>query len=251
MGLSASQARLLTLTTRISDLELQAQQISNEKIRLSSDTEKITSKYSNSLNQQKFRLLNDISTSGTYNYIDMTYNSLTGSGSPLLNQYAVTDSRGNILVTAEMADAFESSSNADDFIEAISSNGDDIHYTNIYNKMCGGYKLIGEKESSDTNWMNAQIQSGNILLEQYKDGEWVSASWYANDDIVEEMDDSDVAQAESEYDAAMAKIKTKDSRYDLQLKNIDTEHSALQTEVDSVKKVIEKNIDRNFKIFDA
>ena len=45
----------------------------------------------------------------------------------------------------------------------------------------------------------------------------------------------------------MKDIDAKDSMYDIQLKNIDTEHTALQTEYDSVKSVISKNIDRTFK----
>ena len=56
-----------------------------------------------------------------------------------------------------------------------------------------------------------------------------------------------VAKAEAEYNRAMNDIKAKDNIYDLQLKNIDTEHTSLQTEYDVIKGVISKNIDRNFK----
>ena len=38
MGLSASQARMLSLTARLSDLELRAQTIENAKIRLSDES---------------------------------------------------------------------------------------------------------------------------------------------------------------------------------------------------------------------
>ena len=37
--------------------------------------------------------------------------------------------------------------------------------------------------------------------------------------------------------------------FDIELKNIDTEHNSLQTEYDSVKSVISKNIERSFKIY--
>jgi len=59
------------------------------------------------------------------------------------------------------------------------------------------------------------------------------------------------AKAEATYESTMASIQTKDKRFDLQLKQIDTEHSATQTEVDSVKKVIDKNTERSFKMFSA
>ena len=49
MGMSASQARLLTLTSRMSDLELQAQQIGNAKIRLSQKTAEAAADYNGAL----------------------------------------------------------------------------------------------------------------------------------------------------------------------------------------------------------
>lgn len=50
MGVSSNQARLMTLTSRMSDLELRAQQISNQKIVMSLKTEAIALKYSNAIN---------------------------------------------------------------------------------------------------------------------------------------------------------------------------------------------------------
>ena len=42
-------------------------------------------------------------------------------------------------------------------------------------------------------------------------------------------------------------IEAKDNIFDMELKNIDTEHNALQTEYDVIKGVIDKNISRTFK----
>lgn len=50
MGVSSNQARLMTLTSRMADLELRAQQISNQKIVMSLKTEAIALKYSNDIN---------------------------------------------------------------------------------------------------------------------------------------------------------------------------------------------------------
>lgn len=50
MGVSSNQARLMTLTSRMADLELRAQQISNQKIIMSLKTEAIALKYSNDIN---------------------------------------------------------------------------------------------------------------------------------------------------------------------------------------------------------
>ena len=58
MGLSASQARLLSLTARLSDLELRAQTISNAKIRLSDQSEGASRKYSDALDKQTLKISN-------------------------------------------------------------------------------------------------------------------------------------------------------------------------------------------------
>ena len=52
MGLAASQARLLLLTARKSDLEFRAQQITNAEMILAMRTEEVARKYSNALSNQ-------------------------------------------------------------------------------------------------------------------------------------------------------------------------------------------------------
>ena len=70
-----------------------------------------------------------------------------------------------------------------------------------------------------------------------------------NSDITEQTDSAAIAIAEAEYNAAMNKIENKDKMYDLELKNIDTEHNSLETEYESIKSAIDKNIERTFKIY--
>ena len=53
MGMSASQAKLLFLTTRIHDIEMKSQNIANQKIRLASDSQQVSTNYTNALNKQK------------------------------------------------------------------------------------------------------------------------------------------------------------------------------------------------------
>ena len=65
----------------------------------------------------------------------------------------------------------------------------------------------------------------------------------------EEENEAAVAAAEVKYEQALRDIEAKDKQYDNQLKILDTEHNALQTEYDSVKGVIEKTIERNLKLY--
>ena len=55
MGFAASQARLLLLTARKSDLEFRAQQITNSEMLLAMQTEEIAREYSNKLSNQTLK----------------------------------------------------------------------------------------------------------------------------------------------------------------------------------------------------
>ena len=63
------------------------------------------------------------------------------------------------------------------------------------------------------------------------------------------IDKTALAKAEAKYEHAMKEIDRKDKQYDMTLSKLETERSALTTEYDSVKKVIEDNIERTFGIF--
>ncbi len=53
MGMSASQARLLAITSRMNDVEFKSQQVANTKIRLADESEQVANAYTKALNQQK------------------------------------------------------------------------------------------------------------------------------------------------------------------------------------------------------
>ena len=53
MGMSASQARLLSITSRMNDVEYKSQQISNTKIRLADESEQVANAYTKALNKTK------------------------------------------------------------------------------------------------------------------------------------------------------------------------------------------------------
>lgn len=122
-------------------------------------------------------------------------------------------------------------------------------YTNMFNRMKSGYKTIENGLASSSEWLRFALESGLVTMEQVdKSYSWKSLDYKTCSNITEQTDNSEaVSKVEAEYNRAMKDIDAKDSMYDIQLKNIDTEHTALQTEYDSVKSVISKNIDRTFK----
>ena len=124
-------------------------------------------------------------------------------------------------------------------------------YTNLFNRInqCG-YAVLKDGLASSEDWIKFAFESGLVTMEQVDSyNEWNQLNYNNCSDITEQTDDKAVTVAEAEYNAAMNKIENKDKKYDLELKNIDTEHNSLQTEYDSIKSAMDKNIERNFKLY--
>lgn len=197
MGLAASQARLLLLTARKSDLELRAQQITNTEMILAMQTEKIAQEYSNKISNKVTMMqtstdMND----ATYNQsVIMTYEELIKAGYTL--QYANGDAYDN--------------------------------------------------EGNSTAWLQDQIQKGDIIILSATTGEEVGITGSSNFYQTYYTEDDDAATAE--YESKMAQIQTKEKKLQIDLNQIENQQKACDTEIDSVKKVIGKNIERTFKTF--
>lgn len=122
-------------------------------------------------------------------------------------------------------------------------------YTNMFNRMKQGYKAIENGLASSPEWIEFALESGLVHMEQVdKSFNWKSLDYRTCSTITEETENAEaVAKAEAAYNKAMKDIDAKDSMYDMELKNIDTEHTALQTEYETIKSVITKNVERTFK----
>ena len=67
--------------------------------------------------------------------------------------------------------------------------------------------------------------------------------------ISEQYDRTDDAAAQAEYDTAMHKIQSQDKKLELELNRLNTEREAITTEMESVQKVLDDNIESTFKVF--
>lgn len=315
MGMSASQARLLSLTARLSDLEYQAQSISNSKIRLADEGAQASREYEAALDKKIMKVENG--SNGTFSDASVasvaTYNGVSLSGTNSKFRY-ITDVSGKLVMTAGQAKSLGFTNTnivrdantgtytlngtfrydtVDDFLNAqgnnitkktitdtstvpattrqvIDENSQSYKYysdlyTQLSNKNNDGDNqtpqviILSDAQASDPEWLSRQIKSGNVYLSEFNptggsdgSGSFDNVSWTSGDmTIHEETDSTEMARAEAKYETTMADINAKDKRFDLELRTIDTEHQAIQTEMDSVKKVIDKNIERSFKIFQA
>ena len=115
MGLSASQARLLTLTARLNNNELRAQKISNAKIRLADSIEFASEEYIKALSDTELSYT-------TYDEMgNQVSTKLTGAAlytySPIKNQYGLVNAAGQLLVTELDGNNFEESDTLEEFLD--------------------------------------------------------------------------------------------------------------------------------------
>lgn len=97
MGMAAGQARLLSITSRMSDNELRAQMINNEKMRLATKSSQVSEAYTTALNDAQMMFTNyDADNNQTYQ--QLTFNALTAYN-PYNNQYAISNASGQVLVS--------------------------------------------------------------------------------------------------------------------------------------------------------
>jgi hypothetical protein len=326
MGMSASQARMLSLTARLSDLEFTAQSISNSKIRLADQSEEASRIYADALDKEKLTVMSGDTTT----YMDATAYNLTTyqAVSSTDKQRFLKDYAGRVIVNDKMAEYYNNSIASGSVSDTLKKNpqyptveayvravlgyfteseavsagkpynksavnfysnqytglekflnglgytsdpnnteatlvkddGATSYYQNVFNEIqANGYSAVENSKMMDTEWLYNQLSGGNIFLAEWDStggedgkGDFVEVSWSSGDATLQsKSDDIALARAEAKYQTTMASIQSKDKRFDLQLQTINTEHTAIQTEIDSVKKVIDKNIERSFKAFNA
>ena len=119
------------------------------------------------------------------------------------------------------------------------------------------YKVIPENLANDSNWLQFALTNGLVTLSQaglrsafdeFKIT-WERVDWTSTTDITEVQDDTKVARAEAKYQETIKQIQYEDKVMETDIKKLDTEHTELKSEYESIKKVMSKNIERSFNAF--
>ncbi len=125
-------------------------------------------------------------------------------------------------------------------------------YINLYNALYS-YGWQAKENADDKKYLQNEILYGNIAIKQRAtDGTWQNLS--TNDSgspLRSERDQEAISKAEADYSAAKDMLTTKEVGLDLVTENLDSERTAITTEIESVKSMLKKNIEMSFKIFDA
>ena len=240
MGLAASQARLLLLTARKSDLEFRAQQITNSEMILAMQTEEVARQYSNKLSNQTLKYINSAdSTETEITAANLSELSATGMKLQVLGsdgQFHDWTSNGTKEITG-YTDASGNSITVDEY-NALSDE-EKGNYTENYVMSNETNNYTGPQILEGINAGTMQIVSASGQVIDAINGTGFSVAYNTKDD----------AAADAEYRSKTAAIQIKEKRLQMDLQQVETQQKACDTEIDSVKKVMEKNIERTFKVF--
>ena len=223
MGLDASQARLLTLRARQNNVEYQIQQLQQQKLFLANQMDHEASLWSNGMNIQHLYYSPGGGGSATEDLPRLSFAIVTGDVSDGGLGMRIRDSYGRIVV-AELPDPLpEGKTVADYAIEPYCNQAD--YFEN--NLKTGNWSI----QTSDENGAPCDLPLSGANF------------------IYQGVDESDYAVANAEYEATVEKHQRLDKKFDMQIQQLTTERTAIETEIDYVKKVIDKNIEETFKTF--
>ena len=241
MGMSASQARFLILTAQKSNNEYQAQRITHERLMLAQETEGWTSEYNDKMNN-KTLLFNAKTAADTdlYNYNHkLTYDDIVRSeldDNPGLGGRLVTTS-GKVVVP-KLPEFDENGLSADGLTEKDYFIDPEIDRSDmLQNALTEGIYFIELLKFSD--------ETGE------EEPSWEKVDYFNTTEtlISEVLDKTDDAAAQAEYDKMQSLFQNKDKSLEMRLKQLESEHTALETEIESVQKVIQNNVETSFKTF--
>lgn len=289
MGLSSSQGRLLMLTSRLSDIELQEIMISQRQNQLAMQKTSASEKYMEAMNNYKLTInLTSLQEDGDYTVEDLNYNNMTQMG------YIATDFEGNVYLKKKETTGEELLASLNEQLAAAT---DEETKNSIQARIDEVQAKIDEatqngEEYTESSWVIPTNAKGEPLLTINEDGTATvngttvnikdGTAYLSNKNVLQNLlmnnmiglhdtnsgtsgitgdilesdtqieyvlDTSDDAAAESEYNYDLTQIEAQDNKLDLELQTLETQHEAVMKEYDSVKEVISKNVDRTFSLF--
>ncbi len=128
-------------------------------------------------------------------------------------------------------------------------------YNMLYNQLCmngASTDQTKQQQVTDPDYLNHALKNGQLFISSLNnDGYFYQGHYTLNGHVAEVADEDAIAQAEAEYNVKKSQLSYKEESLELELKNIDTELSALTTEYDTVKNLISKNVEKVFTLFSS
>ena len=224
MGLSSSQARLLTLTARMHQIEYKAAKIEAMKLQMANESTRVYNEYLDALEQTKIQR-KTITSDGSATFVDVTsLEDLETAGVKLMR----IKPDGSVVDANEKADGTAGTA--------------------------GKVYLNDDTEITVSREAIANlINSGEFVLVRANapavpdEEDFTSVS--TNTNLQEVNDEIELRKAEAKYEADMKRIDVKDRKFDTDLAAIDNERNAIKQEMETLKTVAKDNVERTFKLF--
>lgn len=128
-------------------------------------------------------------------------------------------------------------------------------YNMLYNQLCmngATTDKIKQQQVTDPDYLNHALKNGQLFISSLNnDGYFYQGHYTLNGHVAEVTDEDAIAQAEAQYNVKKSQLSYKEESLNIDLKNIDTELSALTTEYDTVKNLISKNVEKVFTMFSS
>ena len=167
MGMSASQANLLTLTSRLHDIEYKAQNIESQKIALATQKDELYQTYCDALDKTKIQVAFRNS-NGTSSYVDATFSSVCTYNENRQKQYAIRDSQtGKVIVDSEVYNAYTEGCFSDKYSFAWAMMGMGLSYSYSDVNMNGAYgqgNQVGIGTNSEGNFGSETTEGSENLF---------------------------------------------------------------------------------------
>lgn len=216
MGMAASQARLLSLTSRLHDVEYKAQNIEQQKIALATQEDTAYQEYCDALDATKFQVAYR-GEDGSTNYQSATFSSLCGFNEERLKQYALKDNKtGNIIVSSEVAENYEEfSDDKYSFAWAMMGLGDNFNWeasatTSSDSGKCVGIGTSNDKENPSLKYIEESDGTYSLYMSECE--QMVYDEYCGTDSELKEKYDA-IGEAESKSDKKEALNTFRDDLY--------------------------------------
>lgn len=235
MGMSASQGRFLMLTAQKSNNEFQAQSITFQRMMLAENVDGWTEEYNDAMQNRTllYGQANQNSTSINYN-ARLHYDDIIRSDKEGGMSMSLVSATSNKIVVPSLPDPMPEGKTRDDYFLCPDVNDADFLEKNLregnFLFVMKDMEQIGKYNTKDLETM---LYSDSKLAQYIADNE----------------DKTDDSEAQSLYDKRIKEFHRADKLLECELKRLETEHSALETEIESVQKVIKENVETSFKTF--
>lgn len=122
-------------------------------------------------------------------------------------------------------------------------------YSSMFNNLChNGW--VENDQIDDNEYLQNTLQNGQYFISSLSTDNYYYQNRYTDNGYVYEVKDEDaIKEAEIAYAQIKNKLTAKEERLDLNMKKIDLEISSLTTEYDTVKNLINKNVEKTFTMF--